>query len=59
MNPWVAIIAQYGIEFAIELSQIIAAKTDPTAGDFKALKLKYGSKSAADYLAEAPTPQAP
>lgn len=54
MNPWVAIIAQYGIEFAIELSQIIATKGDPSPEDFKALKVKYGSKTAADYLAEVP-----
>lgn len=53
MNPWVAIIAQYGVEFAIELAALIKAKTDPTPEDFLALKTKYAAKTAADYLAEA------
>ena len=50
MNPWIPIIAQYGLEFAIELAAILARKTDPTPEDFTALKTKYASMTAADYL---------
>ena len=54
MNPaWVAIIAQYGLEFAIELAKILENKNNPTSADFQALKDKYASKTAAQYLAEA------
>lgn len=54
MNPWVMIIAQYGMEFAIELAKILREKGDPAPGDFIELKTKYASKTAADYLAEVP-----
>lgn len=50
MNPWVAIVAKYGIEFAIDLARIINDKSNPTAEDFSKLKLKYGTKEADDYL---------
>ena len=53
MNPWPVIIAQYGIEFAIELIALLKSKPDPTPEDFRALKDKYASKSADQYLAEA------
>lgn len=59
MNPWVSIIAQYGLEFAIELAKIIEDKTDPTSADFQALKAKYGTKTADQFLDEAGGPPVP
>lgn len=53
MNPLIPIIATYGIQFTIDLLDILAKKNDPTADDFRALKEKYASKSADTYLAEA------
>lgn len=50
MNPWIPIIAKYGIEFAIQLAALINNKTEPTAQDFIALKDKYASMKAEDYL---------
>ncbi len=42
MSPWVTIVANYGLPFAIELAKLIAEKTDPTADDFRALGVKNG-----------------
>ncbi len=56
MNPWIAIVAQYGMEFAIEFAKLLKDKPEPTPEDFIALKEKYASKTAADYLASAPDP---
>lgn len=50
MNPWVQIVARYGLEFAIDLAKIIEDKTNPTPEDFQKLKVKYGTKTADDYL---------
>lgn len=52
MNPWVTIIATYGIQFALELAKIIEEKTDPTAADFQALITKYGTETLAEKLAK-------
>lgn len=52
INPWVAIIAAYGIQFAYDLSKTIEDKTDPTPEDFLALITKYGTKTLAEKLAE-------
>lgn len=52
MNPWVTIIATYGVQFAFELAQIIKDKTDPTADDFKALIAKYGTETLDEKLAK-------
>jgi hypothetical protein len=51
-NPWVIIIAQYGLQFAFELAAIIKDKTDPTADDFKALITKYGTETLDEKLAK-------
>ena len=56
ISPWISIVATYGMEFAVELAKLLKDKPEPTPDDFLALKEKYASKSAADYLAEAPTP---
>lgn len=53
MNPWVGIILQYGMEFAIELAKILENTGNPTAQDFTDLKAKYGAKTADSYLKEA------
>lgn len=53
MNPWVWIVAQYGLEFAIELAALLKNKAEPTADDFRALKTKYAGKTAAEYLTAA------
>lgn len=53
MNPIYALLAQYGIEFVIELVKIIESKNDVTSADLIALKEKYASKSADKYLEEA------
>lgn len=45
MNPWVIIVATYGLQFALELAKIIEDKTDPTAADFQALIAKYGTET--------------
>lgn len=50
MNPWITIVAQYGLEFAIEFAKAI---NDPKAQDFAALGVKYGTKSPETYLQEA------
>lgn len=42
MSPWVTIVANYGLPFAIELAKLIAEKKDPTADDFRELGRKYG-----------------
>lgn len=52
MNPWVTIIAQYGLQFALELASIIKAKTDPTPDDFLALIAKYGTETLDQKLAK-------
>lgn len=45
MNPWVSIIAQYGLQFALELKQILEKKGEPTSQDFIDLIAKYGSET--------------
>lgn len=52
MNPWVTIIAQYGLQFAFDLASIIKDKTDPTAEDFQALIAKYGTETLDQKLAK-------
>ena len=52
MNPWIAIVAQYGLQFALELAQIISSKSDPTPDDFKALITKYGTETLDEKLAK-------
>lgn len=52
MNPLIPIIAQYGIEFAIRLVELLRSKQDPTPEDFRALQ-KYATKTAEEYLNEA------
>lgn len=53
MNPLIPIIAKYGLEFTIELVRLLNDKTIPTPEDFQKLKLKYGTKTADDYLVPA------
>jgi len=53
MNPWVMIIAQYGLQFAMELTQILEDKTDPTSQDFQNLITKYGTETLDQKLAKA------
>lgn len=45
MNPWIPIIAQYGLQFALELKQILDQKGEPTAQDFVDLIKKYGTET--------------
>lgn len=52
MNPWISIIAQYGLQFALELSQILKTKGDPTPEDFEALIAKYGTETLEQKLAK-------
>lgn len=52
MNPWIPIIATYGIQFALDLSKIIADKTDPTPADFQSLIDKHGTLTLQDKLVE-------
>ncbi len=58
ISPWISIVATYGMEFAVELAKLLKDKPEPTPEDFLALKEKYASKTAADYLA-APGPFPP
>lgn len=51
MNPWITIIAQYGLELAIELATLIQNKNEPTPQDFLDLKAKYGSETLDQKLA--------
>lgn len=51
-TDWIALIAKYGLDFAVELTQLIEQKGDPTSADFIALKQKYGTKTADQYLTE-------
>lgn len=53
MNPLIPIIAQYGLEFAIELVRLLQSKDIPTPEDFAELKAKYATKTAAEYLEDA------
>jgi len=53
MNPYVTIIAQYSLEFLIELMKLLKSKDVLEPEDFEALKTKYASKTADQYLAEA------
>ena len=53
MNPLIPIIAQYGLEFAVELVKLLNSKPVPSPEDFMALKQKYASKTAAQYLSDA------
>lgn len=57
MNPWIPIIAQYGMEFAIQLAMLLKASPEPTPEQFQALKEKYGTKTEQDYVDEAMTPK--
>lgn len=52
MNPWIPIIAQYGMEFAIQLATLLKATPEPTPEQFQALKAKYGTKTEQDYVNE-------
>lgn len=52
MNPWVLIVANYGLPFALELARIIESKGDPTAADFEALIAKYGTETLPELLAK-------
>lgn len=52
MSPWVTIIAQYGLEFALELSVLLTNKAEPTPQDFLDLKVKYGSETLDQKLAK-------
>lgn len=52
MNPWVTIIAQYGLPLALELKQIIEEKGEPTSQDFLNLIQKYGSETLEQKLAK-------
>jgi len=52
MNPWVMIIAQYGIPFAFDLKKLIEEKNEPTAADFAALVGKYGTETLEQKLAK-------
>lgn len=54
MNPWVLIVAQYGLPFALDLARIIATKTEPTVADWEALADKYAGKTAQQYLDNSP-----
>lgn len=52
MNPWILLIAQYGIPMAYEIWDQWKDKTDPTEDDWQKL-LDLAKKTAADYKAEA------
>lgn len=47
------LIAQYGLPLVADLIDLFKSKPEPTGDDFRALHAKYGSKSYAQYLAEA------
>ena len=52
MNPWISIVATYGIQFAFELAKIIESKGDPTSEDFLSLIQKYGTETLVDKAAK-------
>lgn len=52
MNPWITIIAQFGLNFALELAQILQTRNDPTPEDFQALIDKYGTETLEEKLAK-------
>lgn len=58
MNPWIPIIAQYGIDFAIQLAAMLKQTPEPTAEAFAELKVKYGTKTEQQYVDEASLPPA-
>jgi hypothetical protein len=45
MNPWIIILAQYGLPFVLDLKQILETKSEPTVEDFQELIKKYGSET--------------
>jgi len=45
MSPWIPIIAQYGLQFALELKTILEQKGEPTSQDFTDLIKKYGTET--------------
>jgi hypothetical protein len=53
MNPWIAIIAQYGLPAALEIKELFASKAEPTVEDFRALVTKYGTETMEQKLAKA------
>lgn len=59
MNPWVLIIAQYGLPFALQLKQIIVEKGEPTVADFQELITKYGTETLEQKLAKLYAPTIP
>ena len=56
MNPWIPIIAQYGLDFAIQLAALLKQNPEPTVEAFQNLKLKYGTKTEQQYVDEAGLP---
>lgn len=52
MNPWMLIIAQYGLPMALELRKIIADGNEPTVADFQLLIEKYGTETLEQKLAK-------
>lgn len=58
MNPWVLIIAQYGLPLALELKELFENVVEPTAEDFRKLVAKYGTETLEDKLARLQEPKA-
>ena len=52
MNPWIMIIANYVIPFALDLAKILSSKVDPTPADFEDLIRKYGTETLPEKLAK-------
>ena len=45
MNPWILIIAQYGLPAALEIKKLFAQTAEPTVEDFQKLVEKYLSNN--------------
>jgi hypothetical protein len=53
VNPWVLIVAQYGLPVALELAKMLSVKADPKPEDWQTLIDKYGTETIAEKLARA------
>lgn len=53
MNPWILIIAQYGLPAALEIKELFESKLEPTVEDFRELVTKYGTETMEQKLAQA------
>lgn len=53
MNPWILIIAQYGLPAALEIKKLFAQTTEPTVEDFQKLVEQYATETLEQKLIKA------